>query len=151
MTAADLDDEQWLDAIAEADAIIDGYLGGFYGVPVAVDISGQTPHPVDYWSRNIAAYNATLSYRQSQDFGDDDPVARRYNATIAALDAVAKGKMTLQLPGNQTDTAISGVGSAINPNGNADLFPPSDFDIDGPVRTGGPGHGPHPFWIDSRG
>ena len=128
-TAADLADAQLTDAIAEADSIIDGYLARRYTVPVAA-VSGSIPHPVDYWSRNLAAYEASCTYRGSMDFSDNDPVARRYKATMDALKDVAAGRMTLDLPlSSGTDsTASSGVGAAVNPY-NGDLWQPSDFDI----------------------
>lgn len=110
-TAADLSDAQLQDAINEADATIDGYLATHYTTPV---IGDPTPHPIDYWSRNIAAYNATLAYRQSQDFADSDPVARRFTATMQALQAVAAGKVGLGLPTGESSIA-AGVGAAINP------------------------------------
>jgi phage gp36-like protein len=125
-TAADLSDAQISDAIAEADSLIDGYLGKFYTVPVA----SPTPHPVDYFSRNIAAYNATLSYRGSQDFSDDDPVARRYRATMDALKQISNGAVFLgQLIAKNTgDTAPTGAAPAYNPY-QGDLWTPDDFDL----------------------
>lgn len=124
-TAADLSDAQLTDAITEADATIDGYIGGFYAVPVA-EVSGAVPHPVDYWSRNIAAYLASCTYRGSLDFTDNDPVARRYKDTLSALQAVSKGTIKLQLPQNVTPNAAAGAGSAVNPYV-GDLWQPDDF------------------------
>jgi phage gp36-like protein len=126
-TAADLTDVQLQDAIAEADAVIDSYIGGFYGVPVAM-VNGATPHPVDFWSRNIAAYNATLAFRGSQDFADTDPVARRYKDTMQALAGVSTGTLKLQLPDNTSDNAAAGAGAPLNPYV-GDLWTPDDFDL----------------------
>src|SRR4051812_7974795 len=126
-TAADLSDQQLLDAIAEADALIDGYLTRFYVTPVAtVGSPAVTPHPVDYWSRNLAAYNATLAFRGSQDFSDSDPVARRYTATIEALKAVSSGSVGLALPAQTGDYAGAGAGPPINPY-IGDLFRADEF------------------------
>lgn len=126
-TAADLSNEQLTDAIAEADAMIDSYLSRFYAVPVAESGSpAAVPHPIDYWSRNIAAYNATLSFRGSQDFADQDPVARRYNATVEALKAVSAGAVGLNLPKNSTDSMAAGAGEPINPYV-GELFTLDDF------------------------
>lgn len=132
-TGADLTDAQLSDAIAEADSLIDGYIGKFYATPVAsvLQSDGETlviPHPIDYWSRNIAAYSATLSYRQGLDFADTDPVARRYNMTIAALLLVSKGQANLQIPDNTSGTAGTGAGTAVNPY-IGDLFGPTDWNL----------------------
>lgn len=122
-----------IDAIAQADSIIDGYLGALYVVPVVNDSSGvpyvTTPHPLDFWSRDLAAYYATLTYRRSQDFTDQDPIARRFNATMLALNATAKGTMVLSIPGNASDTAGEGAGSPINVYGGRDMFQPRDFSL----------------------
>lgn len=116
-TAADLSNDELNDAIAEADAQIDSYLGARYAVPVASDSGGATPHPLDFWSRNIAAYNATLAYRGSLDFSDNDPVARRWRATMDALAAVRDGKATLPFAAVDATSPGSGGGAddAINP------------------------------------
>lgn len=127
-TAADLSDEVLLDAIAEADATINSYIGRFYTTPVPSDAEDNTPHPIDYWSRNIAAYNATLTYRGSQDLSNDDPVTRRYNATMDALRAVNSGSAQLSLDLNEGDHSASAAGDPINPFV-GDLFTVDDFDL----------------------
>jgi phage gp36-like protein len=152
-TAADLSDTQIQDAINEADATIDSYIGAYYAVPVQVVVAGsdedgtvgQIPHPIDYWSRNIAAYNATLTYRGSQDFADTDPVVRRYNATMQALQAVSAGKVRLQLPNNVSPNAATGAGPAFEPYA-GDLFDPSDFNLHPAMYD--PVTGGRPYWID---
>lgn len=152
-TAADLSDSQIQDAIAEADATIDSYISKFYAVPVAVKITGddtdgavgQIPHPIDFWSRNIAAYNATLTYRGAQDVSSTDPIYLRWQATITALQQVAAGRATLQLPGNVTDNAGVLAGSAVNPYV-GDLWQVSDFDLRPPFAPGHGGYGYGPYW-----
>lgn len=126
-TAADLSDAQLEDSIAEADATIDSYIGAYYAVPVA-EVSSAVPHPIDFWSRNLAAYYATLAWRGSQDFTETDPVARRFKDTMDALNAVAAGKMRLQLPQNTTGNSAIEPGKAINPYV-GDLWDPSDFSV----------------------
>jgi len=134
-TAADLDDKQLADAIAEADAQIDSYIGARYATPVGavtVDESHPSgfPHPIDYWSRNIAAYNATLTNRGSQDFTDNDPVARRWKATMDQLNAVQSGTATLPIPpvDSSSPGAGAGAGEPINAySGN--LFTADNFDL----------------------
>lgn len=131
-TAADLSDDQLADEIAEADTIVNGYIGKFYAVPVAGAVGDgdviSYPHPVDYWSRDVAAYLATCTYRESQDFADQDPVARRYQLVLQSLIAVSKGQLVLQLPRNASDNAGAGAGAAVNPY-TGDLFAPADFGL----------------------
>lgn len=153
-TAADLPDAQLLDFIAEADAQIDAMIGRFYIVPVApvfaddvlgdgADV-GAVPHPIDYWSRNIACYFATLTVRGAADFTDQDPIARRYSATMTALNMVAAGTAKLQLPDNTTSAAGVGAAAAINPGYVGDLFDASDFNLH-------PLNPTWPLWPDSPG
>lgn len=135
-SAADMSDDQLKDAIAEADSTIDGYLGARYTVPVAVVADGlgedgedgSIPHPVDYWSRTIAAYLATLTYRRSADFADTDPIARRYKDVMAQLQGVSAGKVTLNLPSSTTSASGVSAGPAVNPYV-GDLWQPEDFDL----------------------
>lgn len=150
-TAADLTDAQMDDAIAEASATIDGYIGGFYAVPVAdAGDPAATPHPIDFWARNIAAYLATLTYRQSMDFTDTDPIARRYKDTLGALQAVAAGKMKLQIPQNETGNSAVAVGDAFNPYV-GDLWDPQDFSLSpslSPTLDPAERPYPYPYWTE---
>lgn len=147
-TAADLPDEQLTDAIAEADSEIDSYLGNFYAVPVAANPDGSVPGPLSFWSRNIAAYNATMTFRGSLDFPDTDPVARRYKDTLAALQKVAAGQIKLQLPDNATGNAAASAGAPYNPYV-GDLWTPDDFDLTtDPVPGQEAWTGGTPFWWD---
>lgn len=127
-TAADLSDAQLQDSINEADAMIDGYIGGVYTTPVA-QVAGLTPHPIDYLSRNIAAYNATLAFRGSMDFTDTDPVARRYRDSEAFLKGVGTNRISLPIPRNVGGAgATTSVAPAFNPY-TGDLWTPDDFSI----------------------
>lgn len=134
-TAADLSNDQLNDAIAQADATIDSYIGGRYAVPVLYDAGHVlyvlTPAPLNFWSRDIAAYLATLTYRRAQDFADTDPVARRYLNAMLALTGVRDGKAVLQIPENVTDSSEVGVGSPVNPY-QGHLFSTNDFDLQPP-------------------
>lgn len=140
-TAADLTNDQLTDMIAEADSTIDSMVGAYYMVPVATDPStGSTPHPIDYWSRNLAAYAATLAFREGLDLQDTDPVVRRYTATMAALTAVQSGTARLQIPVNMGPN--SGVWAGNVNNGYVgDLFSPADWNLR-PINNG------WPFWPD---
>lgn len=128
-TAADMTDTQLQDHIAEADSLIDARIGKYYAVPAALDPQTQKgPHPLDYWSRNIAAYLATLTYRGSMDFTDSDPILRRYKDTLAALDSVGEGRVKLQLDDNASTHSATQAGDPVNPYV-GDLFSLSDFHI----------------------
>lgn len=144
-TAADLSDTQLADAIAEADATIDSYIGSFYTVPVASvpDSQGNptVPHPIDYWSRTLAAYNATSGLRGELDMDDANPVLRRYKDVMAALEAVSKGTLRLQIPDNTTSNSGTGAGAPYNPYV-GDLWTPEDF------VTPSSGYG-GPYWPSS--
>lgn len=134
-TAADLDDTQLADAIAEADSTINTFLSGRYDIPFKPQIppGANDLHPIDYWSRNIAAYNATLTYRGSQDFSEQDPIARRYNATMVALTATRDGKATVPFPENLGPGSQAAAGTVHNPYV-GDLFGTDDFSL---VPVGG--------------
>lgn len=130
-TAADLGDPQLVDAISEADAQIDLMLNRRYATPVA---DTDVPNLVRWWSRDIAAYYATLTYRKGRDLTAQDPVALRYNSAIVALTAVRDGKNLLNLPEPTSaagDTgSVSGASAPINPY-NGTLFGPCDVGLPG--------------------
>lgn len=130
-TAADLTDAQLNDEIAEADQLIDSYLNSRYATPVAGTVEGETttyPPPIRTWSRNIAAYKATLTNRRGKDITENDPVVRRYRETMAALIAVSTGKASLNLPGNTGPSGGGDAGAPFNPY-TGDLFGSADFDL----------------------
>lgn len=144
-TAADLSDTEIEDAIGQADATIDGYLSKFYLTPASQGGSiSPTPHPIDYWSRDIAAYNATLTYRQSQDMGDSDPVVRRFENAMRQLRELGNGHIKLDLDADTGPGSAVAVGAAYGPY-QGTLFPVEDFDVNGPLRPGFGGWD-GPFW-----
>lgn len=154
-TAADFTDAQLLDFIAEADAIIDSFLTRFYAVPVQPVLNdgsglgdgaavGEIPHPIDHFSRNLALYFATLSLRKGADFTDQDPIARRYAATMTVLNDIAGGKIRLSLPDNTTSASGVGAGQAINPTYVGNLFDARDFNLV-PINPA------WPIWPDTLG
>jgi phage gp36-like protein len=130
-SAADLGNTALTDSINEADSTIDSYIGGRYATPVvSVGDPAVVPHPIDYWSRNIAAYLATLTFRNSMDFTDNDPIARRYNATMLALTAVRDGKATLSIPELGADSAGEASGAAPPyQQYEGHMFDTKDFDL----------------------
>ena len=130
-TAADLPEPQLNDAIAEASSLVDSAIGGRYLTPVApVDQSAPTifPHPIDFYTRDIAAYLATCTYRGSVDFTNDDPIYRRYAVALAALNDVKNGVGVLPIPEVDPNTGATGVGEPVNPY-LGKLFGPEDFDL----------------------
>lgn len=126
-TAADLPNEQLADAIAEAESIVDSAIGGRYATPVQ-DVNSATPHPIDFWTRAIAAYLATCTYRKSQDFSNDDPVYRRYLVATQRLADIQNGKGSLPIPTNDTSTGTAGAGQPVNLY-SGDLFSADDFNL----------------------
>lgn len=108
-TASGLDDWQIVDAIEEADSVIDGYLPGGYVVTLTVltqddDTVEVAIAPFRYWSRNIAAWLAMLTFKQNKDVPEDDPVRLRYTATMVALQRLFDGD--LQLPPSDPDYPV---------------------------------------------
>lgn len=97
-TAAGFQDGQIQDAIKEADGNIDTYLSGKYGIPTDPDTPEVAVYPVRAWSRDIAAYLATLTYRKSKDLQPDDPIRLRFEWTIGLLTKIAEGDLTPNLP-----------------------------------------------------
>jgi phage gp36-like protein len=100
-TAADLPDPAITDAIAEASAEVDAYIGGPYAVSEAV------PAVIKFWTRNIAAYMATLTWRKSMAILPTDPVAIRYTNTIAMLILAqsATSELDFPMPADVLETA----------------------------------------------
>lgn len=106
-TGASLADEQINDAIAQADTIIDSYLGLLYVIPTSeVPVEGSeppttvtvAPFPVRYFSRDIAAWLATLTFKRNQDIPPDDPIRLRYNMTMNLLQRYSDGTAVLPNP-----------------------------------------------------
>lgn len=126
-TAASMYDGALLDfQIVAAQAIVDGYLSGRYVVPFT---DGAVPPLVTALTVDLAAYRATLTYRQSVDLGVDDPVRLRYVDCMTMLKAIAAGDMDLPVPavppGGVTPT---GTVSVRNPY-RGRLFGLDDFDL----------------------
>lgn len=111
-TAASLSEWQILDAVDEAEDVVNAYLQAYEIITVLVSsasgIEGDpnadntpyeaAPNPVRRWTRSIAAYYASLTYRKNKDLPEDDPVRLRYNAVMALLALVKSGEMVLNLP-----------------------------------------------------
>lgn len=140
-TAASLPNEQIVDAINEADSTVNTYLSvpGDRKVTMENDAATQ---PVRYWSRNIAAYLATLTFRRGKDLGQDDPVRLRYTATIGLLTAIRDGKTGNPL--EPADPAPGSGGIEVFNQYDGNLFSPDDFF--GPVTRHSNYPGPTKIW-----
>lgn len=111
-TAASLPDWQIVDAIEEAEGIVNTYLLTRYEIIPAEVIepnpedpnetwtSVVAPSPIRGWTRSIAAYLATLTFRRNKDLAEDDPVRLRYLAVMDLLKMVNARNMDLALPPN---------------------------------------------------
>lgn len=142
-TAASLDEQTITDQISEAASTVDIFIGGYYTTPVA-SVGGVTPDPIGFWTRDIAAYLATLVFRRNAPVPQDDPVRLRYAAAMAGLTAVRDRKGTLPLPRltEDTGTAQTGFAAVVNPyDGN--LFSPGDSLT---VTGGDPWLSPARYW-----
>jgi len=91
-TAASLSDTELNDAIREAQGVVDGYLSTRYETPIT---NGADNALLWGMTRDIAAYLATLTYRKNKDLTATDPVALRYQAAMAQLQALQQGVMAL--------------------------------------------------------
>ena len=141
-TAASLEDAQIEDAIREADGVIDLHISLRYSVPaliiveereeggVTVEVTytvGQ--QPARYWSRNIAAYLATLTFSRNRNIPEDEPVRLRYNQTMSQLIAVRDGRANLNFPPPGGEDAAVTDGVAVFNQYEGHLFTADDFYI----------------------
>lgn len=126
-TAASLSDSQIQDAIKEADGDIDTYVLSSYGIPMDADNPDVAIYPVRAWSRDIAAYLATLTFRKSKDLQPDDPVRLRYLRVMDILEQIANGSLRPNLPQPPAPTDGYGPQGAFVYNlYHGKLFHPSD-------------------------
>lgn len=129
-TTASMDDQQFVAAIANAQAQVDGKLRRLYPVPFT-----PVPSLVKAITIDIAAYLATMNYRQEREIPEADPIVRRYNRSTDLLCHLADGLLALDV-GDGTGIAarLNGIGRPIRPNA-ARLFRGVDFGL-------APGWGP---------
>lgn len=125
-TGADLDDITVNDAIAEASTIVDSYIGGPYAV------SDTVPNVVVYWTRDVAAFLATLTWRKSKDMTAWDPVYLRYQQAIGRLAGIITG--TTAFPADIAPTTDrQGTVANIVP---LELFWAWNYDLVGKMESG---------------
>lgn len=141
-TAASLSDGQLADAIREADGIIKTYLSRYYTIsefeqeqasltnPQQTVTVEAAAYPVRGWSRDIAAYLATMTFRKHKDISEDDPVRLRYGLAMANLDLVRKREITLD-PGDFPPVGSEGSQSGVFVENTYEgkLFGPEDFGL----------------------
>lgn len=133
-TAASLSDAQLVDAVKQADGMIDAHLSTRYTIPQDEDNPLVAVDPIRWWSRDIAAYLATLTFKRNKDVPQDDPIRLRFNLAMSTLIAVRDGKANLDLPpvgGEGTDITVVNLYEGR-------LFGPEDFGLS---PAGRPMHG----------
>ena len=130
--ASQLSDAQIRDAIAQASAQVDSFIGGRYQTPVApVDGSDPVTYPdqlVHYWTRDLAAYLATLTYFRHQSMESTEPVYLRATAAMSAMAAVRDGKGVLNLPpaaSGDANASAGGYAGAVD-SGTGGIFDAAD-------------------------
>jgi len=135
-TAASLDDWQLLDAIDEAEGVINGY---FKGYEIIVEIHEEVdpddpnnttgftaaPDPVRRWTRDVAAYLAALTFRKNKDLPEDDPIRLRFAMVMGLLADVRTGIIIPPLP------VVVGGGHKVEIFNlyEGTLFSPEDFNL----------------------
>jgi hypothetical protein len=93
-TAATLEDQALLDALAEAHAEVLGKLGVVYTIPDG-DTWDDAPELVGSMILAVAAYLATLTWLNGRDLSDRDPVALRYNRAQLMLRQVVESTLVV--------------------------------------------------------
>lgn len=131
-TAAGLSDDQLKDAIAEADSAINAVLNGRVLVPGVSVTQGSVvvvvaPAPLRYWSRDIAAWLATLTFKRNKDVTANDPVRQRYDFAMAQLAKIASGEYALPDPPFTPVPGTGGDGITIVNLWDGDLFGGEDY------------------------
>jgi hypothetical protein len=122
-TASTLPDWQIEDAIVEAQTVIDLHVGSRYQI-INIDLQelsdpndedselvtvNVAPQPIRAWTRSIAAYFATLTFREHKDLEERDPIQLRYSAIMQLLVGILNGIYNLPLPPVGDEDADAGV------------------------------------------
>jgi hypothetical protein len=139
--ASKLPDWQIRDFIDAAEGVINAYVGARYVItpseveqtvpdsdPPTTEMVTVAPVPIRAWTRDIAAYYATLTFNRSKDIGEDDPIRLRFALVLQLLADVRDRKSILPLPPVPDDeNATSGV--AVFNLYEGTLFGPEDFNL----------------------
>ena len=129
-SAAGLSDEQLNDAISQAEAKIDSYLGARYAVPVApIDPTVPTvfPEPISSWAADIAAYRATLTWLRNMPLEPTSPIYLRYADTLRDLTTARDGKSILDLPPSTPVNTGEGFAGVVDDGGWSCIFDANDW------------------------
>ena len=112
-TAADMTDEHIQAALDSAQAEIDARLRHRYPTPF-----NPVPSLVKQLTIDIAAYVATINFRQERVLQDGDATVRMYNRACCLLDDLSKGDASLDVgdgSGDPAPSTASGMGRPISP------------------------------------
>lgn len=135
-TAAGLFDVDILEYhIGAAQAEIDGRVAGRYVTP----FPDPVPALIASVTVDVAAWLATLTYRQSKDIAADDPVRLRYERAFGLMQGLSDGSIDLPPGHTPGDGGAETAGGASTRNPYlGKLFGPDDFGLSaGPRRVDG--------------
>jgi phage gp36-like protein len=141
-SASGLTDEQLLPAIEDARSEIDARLAVRYPTPFDDPrYPSEIPVPpvVARMNRDMAAYFATLTFLRGAPLEPTAPVALRYAAAQNLLQGIAKGTITLDLPGGPDDeqpAENSAGGATVVNQYEGEMFAPGMFGISPALNTG---------------
>jgi len=106
------------DAVAEGDAVIDGFLvQRGYRVPMDPPPTGATKSMLTAWSRSIARY---LLHKHRITEGTKDPIVRDYEDALKLLGLMAQGRFSL----GANDPTQTGAEGGFNPDVRFEGAPP---------------------------
>jgi phage gp36-like protein len=136
-SAASLADNDLDDAVADAQAEVDGKIGGGRFNAATV------PELVQNLTRDIAAYLATLTHRRGDPIDPNDPVQKRYDRAQSLLAGIQSGKIELsgEPEADSVDATIANVyegdlftlaSMGIGASGGRRITP-FNWDLDGPI------------------
>lgn len=112
------------DAIAEAQAEVDGRLGERYPIPFTEPV----PQPVYAVTRDIAAYLAVLTARNGDPLAPGEPIVLRYTRAQNLLNLMATGAVKLPADPGKPPIIDSGAAIVVNPYA-GELFGLSAFQL----------------------
>ena len=125
-TAASLDDATLQVSCDQAQDDIDSKLGGrFYDNTGPQVFPDPCPNIIADLATDIAAYLATVQYREGTPMLATDPVMQRYNRAVKLVQELATGQRAVFVAGQELAASMDTV-SHVNPG---PLFSPSDYGI----------------------
>lgn len=125
-TAAELSDTAILAQIDAAQAEVDTRIANRYTVPFPAPV----PALLKSMTIDVAAYLATLLYRQSKDIAQFDPIVLRYQRAKELLAQLADGTIDLPVTATPGDGGAQPSGAARTRNPyTGNLFGPDDWGL----------------------